>query len=436
MTSGEANPTTADANPLAVATGWLLVIAFVALCACLGDISGNVRVFQAGYLVGFVGFALLAHSVCRRRPPGHWGVWLAGCLVLRIAVLNTAPSDDLYRYLWEGRIQVEGHNPFAVAPDHPSLSELRDDNWAHINHREYPAIYPPLAQLQFYCVALVWPSLLGIKTLYVALDGLAVVLLAVWLRREGRPPHRAILYGLCPLVLTASAVQGHLDSAMIVALAAAGIADAYRKPYACATFLAAAVLTKIVPVVLVPWLARKNIRAAGLLVVLVVLGYLPYAGQGADLFHSLVKFPRDTEMLSLGHGAAMKILDGHASRVACALVVMSVALWHARKPMPLSRVLLPVFGTLIICLPVVHFWYVVWVVIALPFVPRVAWLVLCASMVFYFESTHVGAVTGTWSMPTWVPYPVYVPFVIALAVEHILGRRRSGTHEVAPKQPD
>ncbi len=432
MSSGDAKQPV-SANPFAVVVGWLLVAGFVAMNAYLGDIAKHVRVFQIGYVVGFAGFGLLVHSVTRRQPLGRWGVWLAGCVVLRIAVLQTAPSDDLYRYLWEGRIQLAGYNPFAVAPDDPSLTELRDDNWGHINHRDYPAIYPPLAQLQFWGVAAVWPTLAGVKTLYVVLDVVAVTLLGIWLKREGKSPHLAIVYGLCPLVLTATAVHGHLDSAMVAFLAAAGIADAYRKPYACAAFLAGAILTKIVPVILIPWLARKNLWAAGLAAALVVLGYLPYIDPDAALFHSLVKFPRDTEMLSLGHGAAMKVLDGQGSRVLCGLVIMSVALWHARKPSPLSHALLPVFGAVIICLPVVHFWYIVWIAMALPFAPRVSWLVLCASMVFYFESTHVGVVTGTWSMPTWVVYPVYTPFVIAAGIE--IAMRRRAAASLTSKEP-
>ncbi len=411
-------------STVAVAAGWILLIAFVAVCACLGDLSRHVRLFQAGYVVGFAGFGLLVHAVWRRRPPGSWKLWLAGCLLLRLALLHVEPSDDLYRYLWEGRVQVAGYNPFVATPDDPSLSALRDANWSHINHRDYPAIYPPLAQMQFRAIATVLPTLFGVKLFYVAFDALAVVLLAAWLRREGRSPYLAFVYGLCPLTLTAVGMEGHLDSAMIAMLAAAGLADAHRRPYLCAACVAAAVLTKILPVLLLPWLARRNARAAIFAVALVVLGYLPYVEPGAQVFHSLIRVPRTTEMLSLGHGAMLNVAGADASRALCALIVVSVALWHARRSSPLSRVMLPIFGAMIIFMPIVHFWYLTWILLALPFAPRVCWLVLTASMVFYFEAMLQQTLTETWSMPTWVPYPVYAPFVMAWIVELVAARRR------------
>lgn len=414
------------AHPLAVWLGWALLIAFVGVCCVLGDISENVRLFQFAYLVGCAGFGLLVHAVCRRRPPGRWGYWLGGCIALRLALLNTAPSDDLYRYVWEGRIQTAGFNPFAVAPDDASLVGLRDADWARINHKEYPAIYPPLAQWQFQVVSRLHAGMFGMKLMYVLFDCVAVILLGAWLRAVGLSPHRAIVYGLCPLVLSAVGVEGHLDGGLVVLLAAAGLADARRRTYWCAVFLGGAILTKIIPVVLLPWLGRKHARAMLLAVVVVVAGYLPFATPGAALFHSLVKFPRETEMLSLGHGAARWVFGADASRLVCAALIAGVALWHARRRAPLSRVLLPVFGAVIVFMPIVHFWYLTWIVPALAFVPRASWLVLTGGMVFYFESTLVEAQTGTWEMPAWVCYAVYAPFVAAAAVELGLWWRRSG----------
>ncbi|MEE9293595.1 MAG: hypothetical protein V3W34_01340 [Phycisphaerae bacterium] len=410
------------ANPVVVALGWLLVIISVAVYAVVGHIAENVRLFQAAYLVGFAGFAMLVHSVWHRNPSGSWPLWFAGCLAIRLALLHTPPSDDLYRYLWEGLVQAAGHNPFLLAPDDPALATLRDQNWQHINHRDYTAIYPPLAQLQFFAVARVSPNLLGIKLLYVLFDVFAVWLLAEWLKRVQKPPHLAIVYALCPITITAVAIEGHLDSAMIAMLAAAGLADARRRPYLCAACLAAAVLTKVVPIFLLPWLARKNIKAAIFAVALILAGYLPYLEAGPALFHSLIRWPRGNEMLSLGHGMAMKILEPDASRVVCVLIIIAVALWQARRPEPLGRVLLPVFGACILFMPIVHYWYLTWVLLALSFSLRVSWLVLCATMVFYFEATLQESLAGAWNMPRWVSYATYTPFVIVAAAECVVTR--------------
>ena len=157
------------------------------------------------------------------------------------------------------------------------------------------------------------------------------------------------------------------------------------------------------------------------------LGYLPYVEPQAALFHSLIRFPRTTEMLSLGHGIISTVVDSDASRAMCGLIILSVALWHSRNAGPLSRVLLPVFGACIVFMPIVHFWYLVWILIALPLAPRVAWLVLAAGMVFYFEGAHQEVLTGTWSIPTWVPFTVYAPFVITALAELAVARYRGSS---------
>src|SRR5689334_4625690 len=58
-------------------------------------------------------------------------------------------SDDVWRYLWDGRVLRAGISPYAHAPDHPSLAFLRDAGWRRVNNPEIPTIYPPVAQILF-----------------------------------------------------------------------------------------------------------------------------------------------------------------------------------------------------------------------------------------------------------------------------------------------
>ena len=79
---------------------------------------------------------LAAAASLRRLPP----LGLAALALLFGAPLVLAPpvlSDDLYRYLWEGRMWIEGFNPYRLAPEDLALSPLRDELWANINN---PAI--------------------------------------------------------------------------------------------------------------------------------------------------------------------------------------------------------------------------------------------------------------------------------------------------------
>ena len=73
--------------------------------------------------------------------------------VLRLAMLPVLPGDDVWRYRWEGAIQLHGYNPYTLAPDSPALAGLRDVEWGRISHQNEAAIYPPLAEMVFRWIA-------------------------------------------------------------------------------------------------------------------------------------------------------------------------------------------------------------------------------------------------------------------------------------------
>src|SRR5262249_1939844 len=77
-------------------------------------------------------------------------VILVGAAAMRLALLWTEPtlSGDIYRYIWDGRVQAAGINPYAHVPAAAELATLRDpDIWPHINRAGYAVtIYPPMAQ--------------------------------------------------------------------------------------------------------------------------------------------------------------------------------------------------------------------------------------------------------------------------------------------------
>jgi len=113
--------------------------------------------------------------------PPFW----AGALLAQLVLAGMAPSDDIWRCMWEEHIQRAGLSPYALAPDAPESQLLRTPWWDLINHPGTSAIYPPLAQLLFRFVAMVSTSVLAFKLLVVSAD-LAVcgLLTRQWGRRR------------------------------------------------------------------------------------------------------------------------------------------------------------------------------------------------------------------------------------------------------------
>lgn len=412
---------------LGIGAGWSLLVWFAWRAALMGGVAADPRAFETAYVVGFAGYLLLCWIVSRAGagvPLGRWRWWLVGCIALRAATIATVPGDDAYRYVWEGRVQLAGANPYALAPDAPELRSLRDRQWASINHRDYTAIYAPIAEMQFALAAWLSPSVQTIKALHVLWDVLVVVVVGSCLRRAGRRPHAAIVYGLCPLVLTAFGIEGHVDSLMLLAIAATVWALQTNKPYMAGAMLGIAIGAKPVAVVLLPWFIVRHRRAAAVAAGVVIVSYVPYAAAGTGVFASLVRFNRANTFFNMvatlgGPGFDTPML--HMTVGAVLLLVVFVCAWHRAA---FTHFAVGAIGATLAAMPVMHYWYIASVLLFVVFHRRVSWIVAALAMVFYFEGERWRAVAGVWMMPTWVPTVVWRLFVTTWLVEAAAGRRR------------
>src|SRR5258708_7761239 len=107
------------------------------------------------------------------RARGQLALVFAVAVALRVPAWLAAPAHSaaVHRSLWDARVQNAGVNPYRYAPDAPELAQLRDDNWARINNRNLPTIYPPAAELAFRLAsALPVAPLAGWKLLVAAFD--------------------------------------------------------------------------------------------------------------------------------------------------------------------------------------------------------------------------------------------------------------------------
>ncbi len=410
--------------------GLLLLGGFVVVAGRRYDATDAVRVFQFAYLIGFAGYLLVVRSVLREGSrgivaSGRWLLWLAACLALRAALLSAGPSDDLHRYLWEGRIQLAGFNPFQYAPDDPALIELRDRNWTHVGHPSFPAIYPPLAQMVFAAVAAVAPHLFAVKAVFVVLDALTVVVLASALRRRGDPPQRVLIYALCPLVLTAFAAEGHVDSLMLLPLAGVMWAMAAGRWRLAGVLLGTAIAAKLIAAVLLPWFALRRPKAAAIALLVAATTYLPYLGAGRGLAESLVRFSSGPTFMSLAHSLIDLPVDDRVLRVAAVALLAAVCVVLAIRRRDPIEYAVGATGAMLMLMPVVHAWYLTWIVLWMPISLRARWLAAAGAMVVYYEAAYAQAFTGEWALPAWAPWVVWGVFGVTWAIEIAVRRRRS-----------
>jgi rSAM/selenodomain-associated transferase 1 len=210
--------------------------------------------------------------------PGKWGPWqIIVCAVfLRICMMPVAAGDDVNRYIWEGKIQNHGYNPYELSPNDAELVPLRDAIWENINHKDIPAIYGPFSELVFRFCSSISQSLLFFKIVFTLFDLGTLVFLLLLMRTWSIAIRHAVLYACNPLVLFSIAGEGHLESLVVFWLVGSLYFFRKNKPWPAFIFFGLSLASKITPVFLIPFLlTRKNVSKSWLIAVPLML-YLPY----------------------------------------------------------------------------------------------------------------------------------------------------------------
>jgi hypothetical protein len=257
-------------------------------------------------------YALAAWLIWRHTSPLSAGaqrhallIILATAALARLALLFAPPlSTDIYRYVWDGRVQAAGINPYRYRPADPHLVFLRDATiYPNINRKATAlTIYPPAAQLLFFSVTRLADSVTGMKAAMVGFELLTVAMLLALLRSRNLPLTRVLLYAWHPLPLFEFAGSGHIDAAAIALMMLACWLAQRRQALEAGLALGVAVTAKFFPLVIAPALYRRwgwRLPVAAALVVIAF--YLPYLGVGSQVLGFLPGYVQE-EGLANGKG--------------------------------------------------------------------------------------------------------------------------------------
>ncbi|MBM3276936.1 MAG: hypothetical protein FJY95_02480 [Candidatus Handelsmanbacteria bacterium] len=389
----------------------------------LGPLQTQIPRFWALLLPAFLAYLAAAWWVCRRPAGPLWSL-LALALLFRLTLLFSAPSlsDDVYRYVWDGRVQLAGINPYLYAPDAPEVAHLRDGLYSGINHKDISTIYPPLAQGFFLLVCALHLGLWMMKGSLVLVElGLILLLLRI-LRQRGQDPRRVLLYAWNPLPLIEVAGSGHLDvlAVSLLLLALYWLEAGRRLPAVWAA--AGAILAKFLPVLALPlfWRGlRGQRRLLWWLPLLVGLGFLPYAGAGMQLFAGLEAYLRHWRFNDAFFSLTYQALGQgepalHKAKLLGAGLLGLVALWAWHRAPDLYRGAFAVLGAYLLLTPTLHPWYLVWVLPFLALFPSPAWLYLSGAVFLAYEVLGGYSNAGVWEEKSWVLWAQFLPFCLLL----------------------
>jgi Glycosyltransferase family 87 len=410
----------------------------VSLMARVPSWFHDLGVFQGLYVVAFAIYALALLRLKRyARLPRVGLVVAAVAIAARIALLPVPPtlSGDIHRYVWEGRVVLNGGNPYLQSPSDPALAPLRDrDIYPDINHKELRTIYPPLAMAEFTLMAWVWPTVLGFKA-WVLLHEVALVLLLItWLGRRGESAAYALVYAWNPLMLVEFAGTGHMDPTAMVWLVLA-LMLAESRPSVSALALAAGSLVKLAPLAALPFLwMRWPWRARLVALALLVPGLAWFVAETRGGYSGLLAYWGTWRNNELVFAYLDRWTGGfRAARAwALAIVVGTVVFAWARR-VAVERATAWVAKAATLVSPVLHPWYLGWSLVLEPFTRSAPWLLLSLTVILNYGVFATPAEGRAFHLPLawrWLEYGVPLLMAVVLAWR---ARRGVAGDRVAPR---
>jgi hypothetical protein len=363
------------------------------------------------------------------------GLVLAAGWHIEFLRVPSGADDDIHRYVWDGRLQRLGYNPYIVVPSDPAAKGLHIPETRSLNNPDLASPYPPGAQLFFRAVTAIQESTFALKVAFVVCDFAIVFVLLNILLCTRQAAHLVLAFAWNPLLAIEVAGSGHIDivGALLLVVSVATLVRRWRAAAAVALGLAIAV--KLLPVVLLPlYWKRVRIRDAALATAVVGLLYVPFLNHGRIPVGSLGTYVQNFRFngpvfAALDRFAPPQILAGLA-----VLAGLATATWlRIRSAKPgwspeqfASMFAWPMAASLL-CAPAVFPWYLLWL---LPFLTSASTLLIIVwtvSIIPVYVQWHLRTLGRPWgALHGWVMLIEYG--CVAMAAATIVWRRsRSAT---------
>lgn len=407
--------------------------------------------FLKNHAIAFIELALAAgvvylialHGIERTKASRATTILLIFCAIVFRATLWTMEptlSDDLQRYRWEARVQAEGWNPYAIAPNDPRLAHLRDKYYEVIPGREVPAIYPPVTELLFRWTWKLFPGPTTFKVPFAAADVLVMLVLAWIFRAEKDRAFRLAVYAWNPLVIVEFAGSGHNDVLALLGIVC-GLALVKKHPVVSTVPVTLAAMAKVFPAVLLPvwvrkagWPEKRAGWGAVALVGITALVVLAPYWNALGMFRATITYYEAT--WKNYHASLYTVMDwltGGSTKIPALVGVVAtwgLALWLAWKHAEPARAAYLLIGTILAFGPNGYSWYFTWIVPLLCFFPNPAWLLLTVLQFLSYNVLIGYGILGSFQFDPLLRWLVYAPFYGLLVGLFVRGRlaRKAARH--------
>lgn len=295
------------------------LIALVLSAAAYAGVAYATPRANFGQLLGLMAGAFFAYIwLVRNRLPLR--IALVAGLLFRLLWLPATPalSDDYHRFRWDGLLVAGGQNPYlhrpaellasTTQPSNIQLAQQLADLYPKLNSPHYFSVYPPVCQVIFGVAAWLFPEsewgfIVLLRVVLIGAELATFLLLVSLLRHFGQPKHQALWYVLNPLVIVELTGNLHFEALLICGLLGAWWVLVRGRWVWSAGALGLAVATKLLPLLVLPFLIRRlgwgaflrytavlSVVVGGLFVPFLSLDLFSNFGRSLDLYFHTFEF--------------------------------------------------------------------------------------------------------------------------------------------------
>jgi len=327
----------------------------------------------------------------------RWLLLVAIAARLFLFAVDPYTSNDVARYLFDGRIALEGLDPYRISHDNLALAELRAQWQPPEEHAKYVTLYPPLALGVFALAATagVVDAVVVWKAILLGASLLTLLIMVKVLQRAGKLQHLALV-ALSPLLILEAHVGLHIDTLSTLAIAAALYCWQRQYLVSAGIVIGLGATIKLLPIMLLLPLifTVKSIReatyllAAALSVVVgvycsaIALGFHPVGS--VAVFFEKWRFAAPLFVVLENFFSGQKILTIMLSLATITCSLVAYFLWCYRETLKTNTTLLIGSLQLVLALPlilspVIFPWYLMSLVPLLALYPNrylILWMLL------------------------------------------------------------
>lgn len=391
------------------------------------DFGESIILFFLVSLINSAAFLVIIFLIKKKVITNSVKILIISGILFRISVIFLPPtaSDDIYRYIWDGKVQANHINPYKFTPGADELKSLHSDMLPkYINHPNMQSIYPPFAQYIFFCsYSIFGENYYGLKFILLLFEGITIFVLFLTLKSLNIPQEYIGIYSICPLPIMQFMIDGHID-AVGISLLVIGIYFFIRKKYFWSyLFLGFSIASKLITGMILPFLGdKKNIKwILSIMIPLIVfaLTYIPYVSFEFSPFQSLTLFTKNWKF----NGSIFEIIynffieDNQKARLISGVIfAISFTIFFFSK-LEITQKIVLVFLFFLLCNPTVHPWYVTWLAALLPLSFRWSGIAFIISVNLANVTVINYLLKGNWNMPDYILVIEYVPVFTLLLYE-------------------